>query len=273
MGIDPRLFVRGIAMWYLLRCSGVFGILAFVLTLNTQAALVDFARLDFGVTAQRVEAGWTGIGTGLSDNSTNNTNLPANAVTSLTGANFTVALNNQNAAGTGSGGLDWRDRGDTTSTQALTRVGEDFVKNNSGFITVVLSGLPVGNYQITGYHLDADNDQADNIQMSIKVGSGSFLPHADTGNANFTTGGVNALTEARVLATTSVGSFTQVNPGDVVTLLFNGTASTQAPVDIETPLNGLMIQFEAVAVPEPTTCAALASMLLLGYSIRRRVKS
>lgn len=248
--------------------SIIFFCVAMWMSCAAQAAFVDYALLDIGPVTQQVESGWTGVGTAASN--ANNSPLGTTGLVSLTTDAFDIAINSNNGAGTPTGTIDWRDRGNQALPVALGRIGEDFIKNNGGHITVVLTGLQPGNYQVTGYHLDPDNTQSNLIEMRIQVGGGSPVLQADTGSAGVDVPGastadeVNNMTTAQILGTSSFGSFTQLSESDVITIHFDGTLSA----DDETPLNGLYIQFEAI--PEPSTGLLLTASVAGGFFLIRR---
>jgi len=224
---------------------------------SADAQLIDYARLDIGPTGQRVVSGWTGVGTAAAN--ANAMNLATTPLTSLTGDAFEIAIDNLNAAGAATGNIDWRDRGNSTSTATLAMLGEDFIKNNAGIIRVTLTGLAPGTYQFTSYHLDPDNTQSDNIQIRVTDAIGTNVLQTDTGNAGIDVPGattaeeVNNITNAHL--TDSSATFSAISNGIApIVLLFDGSPSA----DDETPLNGL-----AIAIPEPSSMV-LASLGIVG---------
>ena len=71
--------------------------------------------VDIGAIGGRLESGADGggeIGAGA-HNTTGN--LAARAVTAASGQNYTIAIDNVNAAGAAVGTIEWRDRGDSTN--------------------------------------------------------------------------------------------------------------------------------------------------------------
>lgn len=210
---------------------------------------LNYALLDFGPAGQRVEPGYTAVGTAA--NLANNTALAPTQVTSLFGDKFTVALS----------AVDWRDRGDSTSTAALARLGEDFVKNNAGDITVTLGGLAKGTYLVASHHIDTDNTQSPAIEVYVTDALGTDVLQPMLGNANFAVP-LNSL-NTDIVNYTGVRFLIESNGTDNVVIRFNGTGA-----DLEVPLNGLSIQ---MVVPEPSTLV-LAGLGLVGliWSGRRR---
>ncbi len=209
------------------------------------------ASIDLGPNSQRIEPGFAGLGTAATNS--NGVVLAATEVLSLSGDVFTVETT----------GVDWRDRGDSSSADALARLGEDFVKSNAGNITVTLGDLPQGWYNVTSYHLDPDFDQSAQIEIYVTDTSGDDVLQEVTGNAGFDVGGVDSIT-TELMELTSATFMVKSNGLDDVLIRFNGTGS-----DTETPLNGLVIQRW---VPEPHCwlLLALGALALLPPIIRRR---
>ena len=204
----------------------------------------DFARIDIGPSTGRAAPGWTQLPNTAAAGG-NGANYAATAFTSLTGSGFTLAIDNVNTAGAATGGIDWRDRGDSTSAATLAQVAEDFIKNNGGIIRVTLSGLPAGAYKAVSYHLDPNSStQSDNIQVSVN----GDLQEGVRGNSSVSVA-VNNVTDTIIENTAARFQFTAdgVNP---VLLVFNGITNA-AIEDNETPLNGLFLQ-SAVLPPTPT---------------------
>jgi autotransporter-associated beta strand protein len=194
---------------------------------------IPYALIDVGTGGQRVEPGYTGVGTVA--HNTNNTNLPATTVPTTDGGTIDIVINNVNQIGTTSGGIDWRDRGDAGAT-ALEALGEDFVKNNSGIIRVTITNLAAGIYRFTSYHLDPGNTQSELIRVFANTGSG-FVDTGATGNANIAAGGTGGLETFEVEDSAAV--FTIISDGvNPVILVFDGSAAT----DKEVPFNGLKIE-------------------------------
>ncbi|WFB37832.1 PEP-CTERM sorting domain-containing protein [Kiritimatiellota bacterium B12222] len=215
--------------------------------------------IDIGRSGQRVESGALDLpGAPAGDDN-------GNYGPTLIGSGITLTINNLNALGNTVGGIDWRDKGDSTSTESLVWLGEDFVKNDAGIIRLTLSGIAAGTYNAFGYHLDSKFAQSEEIKVFVQTtpGGTSFSENGTPGNANFEggNGGLNNLNTAGIDATRS--SFQFVSNGlDPVVIIFDGTAAT----DKEVPLNG--IQF--AVIPEPSS----ALMVLLGLvgilAVRRR---
>jgi MYXO-CTERM domain-containing protein len=157
--------------------------------------------------------------------------------------------------------VDWRDRGNSTNTDPFVRLGEDFVKNNAGDITLTLTGLLAGEYEMTTYHADPDNTQSSVIEVFVSDANGFDILAADTGNAGTAFGGVNGLTAGGLDGTAA--SFTFVSDGiNPVSIRLNGTGG-----DTEVPLNGFSLS--RTDIPEPAS-AMLGMLGLAALAARRR---
>jgi hypothetical protein len=223
---------------------------------SADAQFVDYARLDIGPASQRVESGYTGIGTAVAG--ANNTNLPATALVSLTGDAFTVAIQNNPV----SGGISWRDLGDSTSTQPLVRLGEDFL-TSFGTIILTLGGLQAGEYRFTSFHIDPADAENVELQVAVTDANGTQVVRSDIGYFGggdppgaTTAERVNNLTTAFVQASSAV-FFVNSNGTNDVVVYFEGVGTLQ------TPLNGLAIQ----TVPEPSSALLLS---MGGLALARR---
>jgi hypothetical protein len=218
--------------------------------------------VDIGPLGQRIQSGHIGV-IGPANNTDNVDGLGVID----TGAGFiSVMIDDTNAAGADVGGIDWRDRGNSSNGAAdLVMLGEDFVKNNLGIIRLTLFGLPAGLYEMTSYHLDADFDQAEQINIMVNTGEG-FVDTEAMASADFLIGGVNSLTTDNILGTSATFSFL-ANGADNVTILFD---SSQSPDD-EVPLNGFRLNFQGVQIPEPATATlGLMAIGALATRVRRR---
>jgi hypothetical protein len=171
------------------------------------------------------------------------TNLTEVAMIADGGETFTVAVDNLDPTGVAVGGIDWRDRGDA-GTEPMTRLAEDFFKNNLGMLRVVLGELPAGTYHIISYHVDPDNSQCEEIKVLVTdadgvamerdgLGDASYPGHPDNGNAPEVAG----LTEALVMEHFNSFSVRSDGASDVI-IYYDGR---NAPLDDELPLNGLDI--------------------------------
>lgn len=234
-----------------IRCLFVVAV-ALVATSSANAVLVDYFKLDVGPNGQDVEAGFVGLSAPVPNaNANGNTYGPIGGYTSLVGGDaLSVELSS----------VDWRDRGNGPAV-ALSDIGEDFVKNNGGLVTVTLTGLRAGSYEATSWHYDSGFTQSDQIEISVS-GGGVLGQSILVGNASVGGGGTGAITTARVDSSQSLFSFV-ANGIDPVVFSFDGSPSG----DNETPLNGLVLQIETV--PEPAT-ATLALLGLAGLATRRR---
>jgi hypothetical protein len=210
-----------------------------------------FAIIDIGAMNARPEPGAVSdmeIGAGV--HNTNLVDLFPTPLVSDTGVDFSIAIDNLDSTGVPWGGLDWRDRGDGPA-QPLVLLAEDHVKNNLGMVHVTLTDLPAGTYNVTSYHIDADNSQCEAIRILVTdamgavrdtgvIGDASFPDHPNNTNIPNAGGLTTALVDqhgAR-FAITSDGT----NP---VSIWFDGTL---APLDDEVPLAGLWL---TTASPPP----------------------
>ncbi|MEZ5300355.1 MAG: hypothetical protein R3F11_06765 [Verrucomicrobiales bacterium] len=198
-----------------------------------------FSLIDIGALNGRPEPGAAnGVQIGAGNHNTNGANLASTAITADTSDIFGIAIDNLNQAGTPTGGLDWRLRGDTTSgAEPLRFLGEDFVKNNLGIIRVTLTGLPAGTYEATSYHIDPDNDQSANILVFVTDALGTARDTGAKGDASGSPGGAAALTQAFMESTSATFQITADGTSDVI-LYFDSSADL---VDDEAPLNGLRL--------------------------------
>ena len=197
------------------------------------AGLIPYAFIDIGPNGQRVEAG----GTGLSGAPANNANGASYGPTTLPG--FT-----DQAVDFSISSVDWRDRGDATGSDALVRIGEDFVKHNDGTVTLTLAGLLGGRYQATSYHQDASNTQTPRIQVFVSDSISTNRLQTAQGDASQPTTNVNGLTTG-VMTNGSMSFEFWSNGSDPVVLRFNGTPGKSNQVlDDETPVNGLKLELD-----------------------------
>lgn len=225
----------------------------------TQAAVTTpYFNLDIGPAGQDVEAGFVGL-TGAPGVNTNGTNYgPTGGYNSLTGDILSLTIDN----GGQSGGIDWRDRGNGPAG-ALVDIGEDFVKNNSGFVALTITGLSAGTYEAVSWHYDPGFTQSDQIEINIGLSGGGTLITSTDGDASVGGGGAGAITTAKVDSSKATFMFDAdgINP---VTILWDGTPSS----DNETPVNGIQLS-KVVVVPEPVT-ATLGLFGLVGLSMATR---
>lgn len=231
---------------------------------SADGQFIDYARLDIGPITQRLEPGYTAVGTAAAG--VNGTNLAATPFVSLTGDAFTIAIDNMTDAGAPNGNIDWRDRGDSTSAEPLVQLGEDFIKNNAGSIRLTLGGLQAGQYRFTSFHLDPDNVQSAVIEVRVTDANGTAVLQSDTGDASANIPGantaeqVNNITTAFVQNSSATFDVTSNGTSDVL-VFFQGTGG-----DVETPFNGLTM----LVVPEPSSALLLA---LGGLAVARRRRS
>ncbi len=239
------------------------GVLAVAMTATARGS-VHYALIDIGPEAHRLEPGAVGFDpsdTSLPDNWQGGIDLSGYGLTSDTGDAFTISIDDTNQSGADQGQIDWRDRGDGSS-DSLVRIGEDFVKNNSGIVRVTLDGLPAGLYEATSYHYDPDYGQAESIAIHVDAGSG-FSDTGVVGDSSPGGGGVGAITTAKMVASSATFDFLAdgVNP---VVIVFDATAA----LDTEVPVSGLNL----TVIPEPATLLIWSLLAGLGVSLgwRRR---
>jgi hypothetical protein len=228
-------------------------------TILMRAPGTQFAIIDLGGTDGRAEPGAaSGAVVGAGPNNTNGSNLTDFALTSDTGAAFTLSLDNLNPEGLPVGGLDWRDRGDGPAN-AFGFLAEDHVKNNLGMIHVTLTNLPAGAYDLSSFHIDATTSQCAAIRILV---SDALRTVADTGvsgngswpNHPLNTGapGVAGLNYA--LVDQHAARFQIFSDGiHPVSIWFDGTADQ---VDREVPLAGLWLIQSPVRNYVPLTILA-----------------
>lgn len=256
---------------------GMYGVVA-----STQSALPDAMDdtqsfdiyVDIGPENQRVESGHIGVpnpSLGTTPDSGDNGVEPIGIPIDTGTGTFLMSISNADTLGNDQGGIDWRDRGTSSSTETLVQLGEDFIKNNSGIINLKFDNLPEGEYEITSFHIDPGYDQSDLIDVSVDVGDGNgfvdVVGLGEEGSAG-TNYGINSLTEAALLGSSTTFSFIAdgIHP---VSIVFDGTGSG----DNETPLNGFRMIYTANPVPEPATFI-FGALGLLGVCLigRRRRK-
>ena len=197
---------------------------------------VSYARIDIGPSGQRLEPGtWQGLA-GAPANNNNGTELSGLAMTSDTGDTFVFSVDDTDTGGNDVGAIDWRDRGDSTSSETLVQVGEDFIKNNNGIVRITLSSIPAGEYDVISYHVDPDNAQSGQIDVKVSTDGVSYSGVLDSGDANLAYGGVNNLTTVNIEASQAEFSFT-ANGSNDVRIVFDG----RPHADDEVPLGGFEI--------------------------------
>ncbi len=207
----------------------------------------DFARIDFGPSTGRAAPGWTQLSSTPATGD-NGMNYATTQLTSVLGTDFTIAIDNVNTAGTAVGGLDWRDRGDSTATGDLVPLAEDLIKNNAGVIHVTLVNLPAGHYRATSYHADmtpGGANQSDNVRVFVN----GVLQDNVRGNADQVLD-VNTLTDADIQNSAATFEF-DADGSNPVSLTFDGTVNISR-TDTETPMNGILLQLVGGSIPNPT---------------------
>jgi hypothetical protein len=202
-----------------------------------------YARIDIGASGGRTDTddGWQLMPGTPGHNSS--VNVSAQPMASDSSDAFTIAVDNVNTGGNGIGICEWRDRGNSSSSEALVYTAEDLVKNDSGIIRVTLGSIPRGEYHVTSYHVDPGSAHSDQIDVRVSSDGGktySGVLSTGTTGANIA---LNNLTAAGIEATRAEFSFTASGTDDV-RIVFDGTPSA----DDETPLNGLVIS-NALANP------------------------
>jgi len=205
---------------------------------RVQSAGVLYGLIDLGATDGMPEAGaLSGAVVGAGINNDSAINLAPTVLTSATGDEFTIAIDNIDQDGLVVGNIDWRDRGDSTG-EPLTFLGEDLLKNNDGVIRVTLGSLPAGTYEIVSWHFDPTFSQGEDIRILVSDAQGTAVDTEVIGDASYifpvasldnTTANMNG--QARIFSVSSNGN-------DDVMIHFDARAG----VDTEVPLNGLQIK-------------------------------
>lgn len=193
-----------------------------------------FALIDIGPNNQRVADGWAGAGLNR-NNSQDNANFAFADFTATNGETFQFQISNG----------DWRDRGDSSSTEALAKVAEDHIKNNGGDLTLHFRNLPAGDYLFTTFHLDPGFDQSHLINIHVTDAHGSDVKQVPTGDASKLVP-LNGITDYDLFESSATFPVTANGNSDVV-IRIDG----QYP-DRETPLNGVAINYP-VSTPEAGT--------------------
>ncbi len=213
------------------------------LWLSKAAPRVDptWALIDLGASSGQAEPGAANQMVLGNANASNATNFGPVSLTSRTGADFQLTLDNIDPLGAAIGGLDWRDRGDAPDVP-LAWMAEDFVKNNAGLIRATLSGLPAGTWQIRSFHLDPTLSQAAAIRILVTDATRIAEDTLVTANSSFPTGDpgapqLNTLSTGLINTRSAVFEVTSNGTSDVL-LYFD---SQQAGGDLELPLSGLRI--------------------------------
>ena len=206
-------------------------------SIKVQRAGVLYGLLDLGATGGTVEAGaLTGTQIGAATHNENTIDYPLTNFTSATGDEFTLTIDNVAPNGSPLGGIDWRDRGDSSGDK-LTALGEDLLKNNAGMIRVTLGGLAAGSYDIISWHFDPLASQAEKIAIFVTDANGTALNTGIIGSAaaDPIISSINN-TEANMISH-SVLFTVDSNGTDDVIIYFDARGG----LDIEVPLNGLEI--------------------------------
>lgn len=203
-----------------------------------------YVAIDIGGDDGQPEPGAAeGVVIGAGPNNTNATDLLPVELTTLTGDTISIEIDSFDPDGFPIGGLDWRNRGNAPAVP-LARLAQDLVKNNLGMVHVTLDGLPPGEYEVTSFHIDPTFSQGEEIVIKVTDalgtardtgarGDASWEGHPDNGGAPPVAG----LTPELVLMKAT--TFEISSNGDPVSIYFDGS---QAPVDDETPLAGLILR-------------------------------
>ena len=211
------------------------------LMLNTATPLIALEQLvfiDIGPDGQRVVT--NGIALPGAPGYANNQNYPATELTADDGSTFTLKIDSLNTNGVKTGGIDWRDRGDSisyTNGHELAVLGEDFIKNNLGMIRVTLGGLKAGSYRVESYHTDSDTTQCEEIFVYVTDADGTAVLQRLAGDAGSTRVAINSMTDESIKATGSAFEIRSDGSNDVI-IYFDGTGAG----DKEAPLNGVRIE-------------------------------
>jgi len=214
-------------------------------TVFVQPAGELFAFLDIGATnGTPEETALDQMQLGAAPANTNNTNLMATTLTSETGVEFTITIDNVAPDGSPVGGLDWRDRGDS-SGDLWTFLGEDHVKNNLGMIRITLSGVPAGVYDALSWHFDPTFSQCEAINILVTDANGTAVDTGVVGDAsaNPPVNTANNTTENMLMHLSQFS--VESNGTDDIVIYFDGRTA----LDDEVPINGLWLSLAGEPVP------------------------
>ena len=197
------------------------------------APFSPFILMDIGPNGQRAPQGWVAVGN--QNNNAGNKNMGFTDVFAPGGETFKLQISH----------ADWRDRGDSSSVDPLSQLGEDFIKQNAGDITLHFRDFPAGDYIFTTYHLDPTFDQSAHINIHLTDARGSDALQEYTGNASRVVA-LDGITSLDLAKTSSTFPVTATGTSDVIVRI-----DGQYP-DRETPLNGVAIQYP-VTTPQAGT--------------------
>lgn len=200
-----------------------------------------WALIDLGSNSGQPEPGSANNTVIGNANLSNGVNLSPVTLTSRTGVEFQLAMDNLNTEGNPVGGLDWRDRGDASDVP-LAWMAEDFVKNNAGVIRATFSGLPAGTWRIQSYLMDPTVSQSAAIRLLVTDATRTIGDTLLTSDASYLNGDggapqLNGL-NAGLINARSLTLEVTANGTDDVILYFD---STLASADTELPLSAFRI--------------------------------
>ncbi len=245
--------------------------------LNIQAGTRDdlvtgpftpYVLIDVGPSGQDVETGAQAVTNDSGNSFTTN-------IVSDNGDPLTITIDNVDMGGVAQGVLGWQDRGNSPNAGTLIDLAEEHVLASAGAMRVTLDGLPADTYFFQPFFIDANNGQAQLIDVFVTDAFGTLVQQSDVGLSDTRAGDYNL----DDLSTASIEQFDArflVTSDGVNPVVLHFAASMDVGDDDDIVLAGLRIESVPAqgggadgAVPEPAT-ATLALIGLAGLAVRRR---